>query len=335
MGLTEINEIVTGMDGLELTVSNVNANCSFGYWKHAPPEPYFEPSLDQSESAAPGGSDGIDSKDVGFCESCGGEKYQHHQRRMFGRHAAGQGDEKQFTGIDFAGSGTERTKLGLTWGLSASRGCFWKVEGTGEWIEGLDHPRLGRIWISGTARSSGGRFSSGDASSWGADLEHACGGHSGAEALSPDSGRGDAGLETVIECTAKIGYDRFLTVELYTQTADPQSAAEKSFAFFKQTYCGVKLLRLILTADTPRREKTGNIKQLLALNCFYLYYLWLISSLRLNFSAEKHSAKDLSLAVREGRFFQLGDNFHPPGVSAVAVGRRRGTFGDGADLIFA
>ena len=28
-----------------LAVSNVNCNCSFGYWKDAPPEPYFEPSL--------------------------------------------------------------------------------------------------------------------------------------------------------------------------------------------------------------------------------------------------------------------------------------------------
>ena len=30
---------------LGLAVSNVNVNCSFGYWKDAPPEPYFEPSL--------------------------------------------------------------------------------------------------------------------------------------------------------------------------------------------------------------------------------------------------------------------------------------------------
>ena len=29
----------------ELAVSNVNANCTFGYWKDAPPEPFFEPSL--------------------------------------------------------------------------------------------------------------------------------------------------------------------------------------------------------------------------------------------------------------------------------------------------
>src|SRR3954465_15825674 len=28
-----------------LAVSNINCNCTFGYWRHAPPEPYFEPSL--------------------------------------------------------------------------------------------------------------------------------------------------------------------------------------------------------------------------------------------------------------------------------------------------
>src|SRR3954466_10405959 len=33
------------LDLLGLAVSNINVNCSFGYWKDAPPEPYFEPSL--------------------------------------------------------------------------------------------------------------------------------------------------------------------------------------------------------------------------------------------------------------------------------------------------
>src|SRR3982750_897613 len=40
-----IREIRQSLERLCLTVSNVNANCSFGYWKDAPPEPYFEPSL--------------------------------------------------------------------------------------------------------------------------------------------------------------------------------------------------------------------------------------------------------------------------------------------------
>src|SRR4051794_36468364 len=42
---SQITTIRRELDGLALRVSNINANCSFGYWKDAPPEPYFEPSL--------------------------------------------------------------------------------------------------------------------------------------------------------------------------------------------------------------------------------------------------------------------------------------------------
>src|SRR5271155_1634264 len=34
-----------------LAVSNINANCTFGYWKDAPPEPFFEPSLISPDAA--------------------------------------------------------------------------------------------------------------------------------------------------------------------------------------------------------------------------------------------------------------------------------------------
>src|SRR5436309_15966173 len=37
--------VVRELEALDLKVSNINCNCSFGYWKDAPPEPYFEPSL--------------------------------------------------------------------------------------------------------------------------------------------------------------------------------------------------------------------------------------------------------------------------------------------------
>lgn len=33
------------LDKLDLFVSNINANCAFGFWSDAPPEPFFEPSL--------------------------------------------------------------------------------------------------------------------------------------------------------------------------------------------------------------------------------------------------------------------------------------------------
>src|SRR5947207_677675 len=40
-----VSTIRRTLDETGLAVSNINANCSFGYWKDAPPEPYFEPSL--------------------------------------------------------------------------------------------------------------------------------------------------------------------------------------------------------------------------------------------------------------------------------------------------
>jgi len=33
------------LEHLDLFVSNINANCTFGFWTDAPPEPFFEPSL--------------------------------------------------------------------------------------------------------------------------------------------------------------------------------------------------------------------------------------------------------------------------------------------------
>src|ERR1700712_3229304 len=39
-------ELIAGeLRRLKLAVSNVNGNCTFGYWSDAPPEPFFEPSL--------------------------------------------------------------------------------------------------------------------------------------------------------------------------------------------------------------------------------------------------------------------------------------------------
>src|SRR4029079_7661587 len=39
------SQVVKLLTETGLAVSNINCNCTFGYWRHAPPEPYFEPSL--------------------------------------------------------------------------------------------------------------------------------------------------------------------------------------------------------------------------------------------------------------------------------------------------
>jgi sugar phosphate isomerase/epimerase len=40
-----IFEIARDIERLRLKVSNINANCSFGYFRDPPPEAFFEPSL--------------------------------------------------------------------------------------------------------------------------------------------------------------------------------------------------------------------------------------------------------------------------------------------------
>src|SRR5436305_12944992 len=40
-----VKSVCSVLDETGIAVSNINCNCTFGYWKDAPPEPYFEPSL--------------------------------------------------------------------------------------------------------------------------------------------------------------------------------------------------------------------------------------------------------------------------------------------------
>ncbi len=47
-------------------------------------------------------------------------------------------------------------------------------------------------------------------------------------------GEGTLPWAEVFAALKKIDYQRFATVELYTHTADPQQAAEKSFAFLNR-----------------------------------------------------------------------------------------------------
>src|SRR5436305_15240808 len=42
---TFVVAVTKRLEATSLVVSNVNCNCSFGHWKDAPPEPYFEPGL--------------------------------------------------------------------------------------------------------------------------------------------------------------------------------------------------------------------------------------------------------------------------------------------------
>jgi sugar phosphate isomerase/epimerase len=49
-------------------------------------------------------------------------------------------------------------------------------------------------------------------------------------------GDGSLDWDSLRDALRDVQYDRFLTVELYTHTADPQTAAERSFAFLSPLF---------------------------------------------------------------------------------------------------
>jgi fructoselysine 3-epimerase len=219
--------------GLRVSVSNVNINCSFGYWKDAPPEAYFEPSIISPDARRREDRIELIRKGMILAKRIGARNVSITSGRML----AGMPPklaEKQFAEsigrvLAFA------DELDLDVGIECEPGLFIEyVAELREWIDRLGHPRLGANLDIGHCAVIGesipeaiellaGRI-------WNLHVEDIPGRKH--YHLIPGEGTIDwAGVKKAME---KIRYDRFLTVELYTHTADPQIAAEKSFAFLRQ-----------------------------------------------------------------------------------------------------
>jgi protein FrlC len=220
------------LERLGLAVSNVNCNCSFGYWKDAPPEPYFEPSLISPNPRHREDRQAMILRAIEFARDIGGRNVSITSGRMLGgmppRRAAAQFVESIKPILDRCEA------LSIDVGIELEPGLFLEyVEELRHWIEKLNHPRLGANLdvghcqvigedVAGAVRALRGRI-------WNLHIEDIPGRKH--YHLVPGEGTMDwAGLATAL---GETGYARYATVELYTQTEDPQSAAERSFAFLK------------------------------------------------------------------------------------------------------
>jgi protein FrlC len=229
----DIDRIRTELGELHLTVSNVNANCSFGYWKDAPPEPYFEPSLISPNPRHREDRIRLIEKSMKFAKAVGGRNISITSGKMLGpmtpERAAVQFEQSMQAVLNLA------DEYQIDVGIECEPGLFIEyVAELREWIDRLAHPRLGANLDVGHCQVIGesipaavemlaGRI-------WNLHVEdiparkhyH----------LIPGRGTLDwAGLKAALRA---INYDRFLTVELYTHTEDPQSAADESFRFLER-----------------------------------------------------------------------------------------------------
>jgi len=225
-----VQQIVRALDRLTLAVSNINANCSFGYWKHAPPEPYFEPSLISPVDQYRTDRIAMILKTIDFAAAIGAQNISITSGRCLGgvppARAATLLVESLKTVLDRAASKNIRIGIELEPGLYLEY-----VDELKDWIDRLGSPLFGAnldighsIVIGETidhaVSTLAGRI-------WNMHVEDL----PGPKHYHMVPGDGDFDWAGLKQALTRVGYDRYLTVELYTQTAEPQIAADRSFAF--------------------------------------------------------------------------------------------------------
>ncbi|HYO09359.1 MAG TPA: sugar phosphate isomerase/epimerase family protein [Tepidisphaeraceae bacterium] len=218
-----------------LGVSNVNANCSFGYWKDAPPEAYFEPSLISPNKKHRDDRAKLIGRTIDFAREIGARSISITSGRCLGGmppDAAARQFEREIKPIlDHA------ERAGIDVGIESEPGLLieWAAE-LREWIDTLGSKRLGANLDVGHSQVLGESIPQvvrllGDRI-WNLHVEDI----PGRKHYHMIPGEGTLDWPALRDALRDIGYDRFVTVELYTHTADPVSAARKSHAFLSKLF---------------------------------------------------------------------------------------------------
>ena len=229
---TRVHQIAAELERIGLSVSNVNANCSFGYWRHAPPEPYFEPSLISPNTAHRKDRTALIYKTLDFAHAINATNISITSGRCLGGmppdRAAEQWKQSILPILDRA------DQLNLNVGFECEPGLFLEfAQELRASIDELQHPRLGANLDLGHCQVAGEDLPQVirllNDRIWNLHVEDI-----------PDRkhyhlipGEGSMPWDSIFAALRSIHYQRCMTVELYTHTANPQEAAEKSFAFLQ------------------------------------------------------------------------------------------------------
>ncbi len=234
---SQIGSVVDVLGRVGLSVSNVNVNCSFGYWKDGPPEAYFEPSLISPNERHRRDRIELIGKAMEFARGVGARNISITSGRMLGNmsplRAAKQLEESLALVLELA----DRFEMNV--GIECEPGLFIEyVAELREWIDRVGHPRLGANLDIGHSQVIGESIPAaiellGDRI-WNLHVEDI----PGRKHYHMIPGEGSIDWLGVRDALRRVGYERYLTVELYTQTDDPQSAAEKSFGFLERVFNG-------------------------------------------------------------------------------------------------
>ena len=217
----------------KLAVSNVNANCTFGYWSDAPGEPYFEPSLISPVEKHRRDRAAMIGQTLQFAADIGARNISITSGRCLAEITPQRAGELLRDALLPLLDRAET--LGIDIGFELEPGLYLEwVSELRDLIGQIDHPRLGANLDIGHAVVNGERMDEAILTLagriWNLHVEDL----PGRKHYHQIPGTGTLDWPLLFRSLRSIGYDRYITAELYTQTRDPHAAARETFAFLSR-----------------------------------------------------------------------------------------------------
>jgi protein FrlC len=229
-------ERVAGMlEKARLVVSNVNANCTFGYWKDAPPEAFFEPSLISPEPRLRADRIRMIQNTLQFAKAVGAENISITSGKALPTMPPELAMKQLKESLGPVLETAERLKVRV--GIECEPLLFieWATE-LRELIDRLGSKMLGANLDIGHSVVMGedvaGALKLLDGRVWNCHIEDL----PGRKHYHLIPGTGTMDWVKLKDALVGAKYDRFLTVELYTYPDRPEEAAEQSLAYLETIF---------------------------------------------------------------------------------------------------
>lgn len=236
MSARQMSRLAAQLDRLGLAASTVNANTACGFFRDAPPEPFFEPSFISPRAGWREWRIAYTERAVELAAECRAGAVTVTTGRLLGGVPPARARDLLRSALDRVLARAGKCG-GVRVGIEYEPGLY--VERAAELaalIDRVDHPLLGANLDLGHALVAGdgvtGAIQMLAGRIWSAHLEDLPGGKH--YHLPP--GEGSFPFAEARRALAAAGYGGFVTWEIYTATANPDAAARKALAFSRRVW---------------------------------------------------------------------------------------------------
>jgi protein FrlC len=230
-----IDEIELAIRAAGLAVSNINANCTFGYWTPPPPEVIFEPSLIHPDPKYRADRLAMIERTIDLAAAVGRPAVSITSGRLQPTAPPEVARPWLIHGLQHALAYAARR--GVRIGIETEPGLYIEDSvALAELIEEIGHPLLGANLDLGHAIVHGEPIPEVLANLadriWNCHIEDIA----GRTHYHLIPGEGDVDFAALADELAAAGYDGWLTVELYTYPDRPAEAARRSIEYLREIW---------------------------------------------------------------------------------------------------